>query len=1101
MQRCRTREVGWIHARSLTRSRDRLLKLVSELPNEITRRTGLLVSTVNLFRFSKLLTDEGHDDIDPTVVQIYMLYSNGASDLPLVRQESPERLYNCVKTLMKEKQFQCRNRSSRTVGVKDAVAALNLAWGPEYDLNEFSTPVVADHLPGPCTLKSDWCLRGQTYCRGKHTPGATDSATPRDGSKAAAGKRSALSRFRGKVFKMTALRTAGLTKGRRSSTPSIIYEGAQLRGPCPDTPNDPVNQDSTENTLLQDTVGESTEPPSLPSSLPSEDQCSTPDTLQGPSEQTPPSPRDPNELGPTADIEHSTGLHPSTDLQDGSLTPSQDPAAESERGGDGTVCEAAEGQGSTGEERYVGDPQETLPTASTSAADADVSSTAPVSPSQALKAATGPPKPARQSGKQAVTSAKASPKTSKLSRDPSKASTTSLDSNSASSRSQSSSSKPSPQSLLRNAVNRVATAKKFMTRLAADQAKKAGNAATKGSGSNEKSAASARATPDKNSAAKVEAPGVKSRRSLSTTDIIASVAKSEAALANSKPPPLSSTASRKSLPADMMKGRKSQAWHGGTAKPPADPFNREDWTRKPVARRRLNLGDAQAAASGISSKTATGSEAAHIHDAPATGKLGVAEGGEINAASRNGPLDCNTEGTAYALKPPVTNSLISGAHSPHPPSTSKAASGRGFTPPSDYSLHTDSPLHGELTNDAEAGQDGHTDFCSGHADMWDSEWNLYSSSDGKVLEDLINRCNLQEPFHVYAAERFKSWEPSVKTALREVADIDHFCDDGYLYDTDEDLVADIVDLYDPGPFGTFFPPDLLLQTSDSFMPVAFDSATHGGMKVAHRTYGGWFEPQVMVVLRSRNALHRDVGWRLSAGCDRRMSVECKSPKEEVRRVEAPVDKEDAYLDVTSPGSPLRDPLWYYIYRTSGVSVGTGMSPLTFTKALCAFEFSKHSPQSSADTLGPAIELKVTGVAESLLPCVPLSASGPPSELLRMSIQAEYATTSEDSSLAAMDALGVFQAAYANFLVCLDGIFMGDKIRRVALFTKTRKRMFGAMVTYVCVNILVILLSAVSMTLMATRSQDVVVARSSVTSYPLLWNFFKFFKWRPGGSQQ
>ncbi|ORM39537.1 uncharacterized protein BXIN_2927 [Babesia sp. Xinjiang] len=357
-----------------------------------------------------------------------------------------------------------------------------------------------------------------------------------------------------------------------------------------------------------------------------------------------------------------------------------------------------------------------------------------------------------------------------------------------------------------------------------------------------------------------------------------------------------------------------------------------------------------------------------------------------------------------------------------------------------------------------------------------SDFSFYSPNAGQVLDKLITRCGLQESFEVYSNERFKSLESSVKRTLRDLDAIEHFRDEGHAYDVDEGLVADIVDCHDPGPYETYVPLDLALQTSDGFIPVTFENGSNGDIRAAHRMYGGWFEPQAMVVLRSSNAFYRDVGWTLSSNTDNNGEPYSPTTEEEVCRVSCSLDKEDSYLDATTSGTAQRFPLWYYVYLKTGVSIGIGASGTTFLKLFHAFDIYTQPFVHRHDAMYATTEAKASAVATKLEASVPVS-SNDSIDLLRR--------TSTLVSVSSSDAVSTFQDAYTNLLESLDDIFSGDKIRGVPLFVKTRSRVFSILVTFLCLNILLTLLSVVSICFMVTKSEFLAATRSRVSPYKLL----------------
>ncbi|GFE54275.1 FYVE and coiled-coil domain-containing 1 isoform X1 [Babesia ovis] len=317
-------------------------------------------------------------------------------------------------------------------------------------------------------------------------------------------------------------------------------------------------------------------------------------------------------------------------------------------------------------------------------------------------------------------------------------------------------------------------------------------------------------------------------------------------------------------------------------------------------------------------------------------------------------------------------------------------------------------------------------YCNTSA-TWSTDISYYSTNANKALSDLIRRNELQQSFEVYSSGRFKTLEASISAALHKVGNID-VCDDAS-YNADQNVVADIVDCHDPGAYGSYLPLDLVLQNSEGFMLVQFDKYANSRMDVAHRLYGGWFEMLAMVVVRSKNTFHRDVGWALSSNLDNHGGSEKHSNNQQVFRISYSIDKEDAYLDATISGITLRFPLWYYVYLKSGISVGLGASEASIAKTFYAFDIYMESI-GQHEIIDAVTLAKASAVAEALEPVVPISS--------KISL-ALLRDTSEVMSDCSKDAVTVFQDAYTNLLKSLDDIFSGDKIYDVPLLTGAIRR--------------------------------------------------------------
>lgn len=81
----------------------------------------------------------------------------------------------------------------------------------------------------------------------------------------------------------------------------------------------------------------------------------------------------------------------------------------------------------------------------------------------------------------------------------------------------------------------------------------------------------------------------------------------------------------------------------------------------------------------------------------------------------------------------------------------------------------------------------------------------------------------------------------------------------------------------------------------------------------------------------------------------------------------------------------------------------------------------------------------------------------------------------------------------NLLADMDVIFSGGDILLVPAFVKSRKTLFGGIITFVCLSILVTLLSLVSVFVMLTKS-IAPTNRYAVTSYFAFWDMARFFGW-------
>ncbi|CDR94598.1 hypothetical protein, conserved [Babesia bigemina] len=316
---------------------------------------------------------------------------------------------------------------------------------------------------------------------------------------------------------------------------------------------------------------------------------------------------------------------------------------------------------------------------------------------------------------------------------------------------------------------------------------------------------------------------------------------------------------------------------------------------------------------------------------------------------------------------------------------------------------------------------------------------LCRSSSCKVLDDFISEYDVDESFRTYSSRRFESWVPNIKNILRELGGIEHFRDDGYVYDIDRGLVADIVDWHDMGPYGTYFPPNLVLQTSRDFISVEFEGSD-GNVNVAHRELGGWFEPQAMVVLRSRNTIHRDAGWALSADPEGEENVDVEIVPEERRRVDASVDLEDAYLDAISPTTPtpMRYPLWYYVYMKTGFNSGASMRSSTYQKLLNAYEAYVKRTKRDISGDNSAIESRSSTIA---------------GELLRNMAESSHLPIADS-----LDAISVLQQAYGNMLTCLGGLHSGRIIHETTLHVSRRDYIFNVIVAWSCLAALITIIS-------------------------------------------
>ncbi|GBE60231.1 hypothetical protein, conserved [Babesia ovata] len=319
---------------------------------------------------------------------------------------------------------------------------------------------------------------------------------------------------------------------------------------------------------------------------------------------------------------------------------------------------------------------------------------------------------------------------------------------------------------------------------------------------------------------------------------------------------------------------------------------------------------------------------------------------------------------------------------------------------------------------------------------------LCGSRSCEVLDDIISGYDVSEPFQTYSSRRFESWAHSVKDMLRELGGIEHFHEDGYPYDTDDGLVADIVDWHDMGPYCTFFPPKLVLQTSRDFLKAEFEASDLGGVNVTHRELGGWFEPQAMVVLRSRNTINRDAGWALSTNPEGEENVDVELVPDEVRHVDASVDQEDAYLDATSSTTPTRHPLWYYVYMKTGFNIGASMRSSTYHKLLNAYEVYTEQTKRNFGGDDPTFESNSTAIADVM--------------------RRNKAASSHPPTADSLDAISVFQQAYSNMLAGLEGLHSGLIIHDTSLYVSRRDRIFNIIVTWSCLAVLITIISLVSL---------------------------------------
>ncbi|KAK1443290.1 hypothetical protein BgAZ_201660 [Babesia gibsoni] len=362
----------------------------------------------------------------------------------------------------------------------------------------------------------------------------------------------------------------------------------------------------------------------------------------------------------------------------------------------------------------------------------------------------------------------------------------------------------------------------------------------------------------------------------------------------------------------------------------------------------------------------------------------------------------------------------------------------------------------------------------------DSGYSIYNPEDREALEQLIKNNDICKPFHEYARVRYTDWESKVKDVLRYVCDIKHFRDDEYLYDTDEGLVADIVDWHDPGPYGNYYPQELVLQASNHFKTVEFEDRNKITLKVAHRRYGGWFEPQLMVILKSKDELHKEIGWSVS---DKSTVFDLDSTTdvtEEVEHYDCPIDQEEQFLDVTVTGTLRRFPIWYYIYKKTGMAIEDAFTPLTFYKVQRAFEFYLRPKYEEPSESFFEVE-EVDKLASGLDIKIPISE------------RKDIEMLSEGKG---DDAVVVLYNAYVNLIAEADAVFCGDGILRVNHFVNKRKNMFGFIITFVCLNILISLLSLVAIFVMMTKS--LTPSRNNRISYYMrLWDIITFKRWRVG----
>ncbi|ORM39536.1 uncharacterized protein BXIN_2926 [Babesia sp. Xinjiang] len=103
-----------------------------------------------MYRFSNLLSSERGMDIDPSVAQIYILYSASTPNLPPVRQESPERLCERLKPLMPRKLRELETKLSGAPPIassQDPAVALEHLWTPDSELRDFAWHCVGDSHP------------------------------------------------------------------------------------------------------------------------------------------------------------------------------------------------------------------------------------------------------------------------------------------------------------------------------------------------------------------------------------------------------------------------------------------------------------------------------------------------------------------------------------------------------------------------------------------------------------------------------------------------------------------------------------------------------------------------------------------------------------------------------------------------------------------------------------------------------------------------------------------------------------------------------------------------------------------------------------------
>eukprot|EP00371_Babesia_bovis_P002382 XP_001611029.1 hypothetical protein [Babesia bovis T2Bo] len=354
----------------------------------------------------------------------------------------------------------------------------------------------------------------------------------------------------------------------------------------------------------------------------------------------------------------------------------------------------------------------------------------------------------------------------------------------------------------------------------------------------------------------------------------------------------------------------------------------------------------------------------------------------------------------------------------------------------------------------------------------------------RSFSNLIKIHDLKESFNVFSNYRFERINASVKDTLRKFANISHFREDGHAYDHDPNLVADIVDCHDPGPYGHYLPLDAVLLSSEGFVPVESFAGREHETKVAHELYGGWFEPLAIVVLKSQNAIHRDVGLAMYNEIEGGIKYEEKTSKGYVSLTLAAVDKEYNYLDSTTSEVTLRFPLWYFIYKLSGVCLGLGASEIAVSKLFHALDLTIKAP-GLMRSLGFDTETKTHTIATALNTTVPISNN---SSLRLLNEHAELVPQRPH------DAVTVFQDTYADLLESLDDIYEGDSIYAVESFLTSRSRTYSILISLICFNILATLLSVVVISYMLVQSRQTVSKKIRMTSYNILCRLFSC-QWR------